>query len=243
MQRCSLFSRVQLFAFPCSGAVIGYLRIRLCAGFEPDQVAIKRADIVGEARFLERVHRLHTDADPASHRFRLWRGGSASKVLLLRLFLPRVHFHRRLEVRKRPWLLFLQHLGRRDSAAGGHRSFCDPVFSLFVPCKLLFFPKDVFNNLPSRAAALVPEHLIVSTSLSASYAVRRWLDFVRTEHEEPTEDIEVSILGEVFGYILAAAARSVGLTGRLRTSVCSPSWSSVGHQALHQLQFYPRRFP
>ena len=42
----------------------------------------------------------------------------------------------------------------------------------------------------------------------------------------PTEDIAVSILGEVLGYILAAATRSVGLTGRLRTRVCSPSWCS-----------------
>ena len=31
-----------------------------------------------------------TDADPTSHRVRLWRGGSASKVLLLRVFFPRV---------------------------------------------------------------------------------------------------------------------------------------------------------
>ena len=38
-----------------------------------------------ERRFL-RAHHLHTDADPASHRVRLWRGGSASKVLLPRLF-------------------------------------------------------------------------------------------------------------------------------------------------------------
>ena len=29
-------------------------------------------------------------------------------------------------------------------------------------------------------------------------------------HEEPTEGIWVSILGEVLGYVLAAAARSVG---------------------------------
>ena len=58
------------------------------AGFEPDQVVIKRPDVGGEVRFLERARRLHTDADPASHRVRLWRGGFASKVLLHRLLFP-----------------------------------------------------------------------------------------------------------------------------------------------------------
>ena len=33
------------------------------------------------------------DAGPASHRVRLWRGGSASKVLLHRLFFRRVRHH------------------------------------------------------------------------------------------------------------------------------------------------------
>ena len=39
-----------------------------------------------------------TDADPTSHRVRLWRGGSASKVLLLRVFFPRVRPHAHSEV-------------------------------------------------------------------------------------------------------------------------------------------------
>ena len=39
------------------------------------------------------VFRFSTDADPTSHRVRLWRGGSASKVLLSRLFFPRVRLH------------------------------------------------------------------------------------------------------------------------------------------------------
>ena len=46
-----------------------------------------------------------TDADPTSHRVRLWRGGSASKVLLHRLFFRRVHPHARPEVFNGPWLL------------------------------------------------------------------------------------------------------------------------------------------
>ena len=44
-----------------------------------------------------------TDADPTSHRVRLWRGGSASKVLLLRVFFPRVRPRGCPEVCKGPW--------------------------------------------------------------------------------------------------------------------------------------------
>ena len=46
-----------------------------------------------------------TDADPTSHRVRLRRGGSASKVVLLRVFFPRVRGHSPLEVCKSPWSL------------------------------------------------------------------------------------------------------------------------------------------
>ena len=44
-----------------------------------------------------------TGADPASHGVRLWRGGSASRVLPLRVSFPRVPLHGHQEVRKRPW--------------------------------------------------------------------------------------------------------------------------------------------
>ena len=44
-----------------------------------------------------------TGAGPASHGVRLWRGGSASRVLLHRLSFPRVPLHGHPEVRKRPW--------------------------------------------------------------------------------------------------------------------------------------------
>ena len=53
-----------------------------------------------ERHFL-RAHHPHTDADPASHRVRLWRGGSASKVLLHRLFFRRVRLHGRPPVEQR----------------------------------------------------------------------------------------------------------------------------------------------
>ena len=81
-----------------------------------------------ERHFL-RAHHPHTDADPAIHRVRLWRGGSASKVLLHRLFFRRVRLHGRPKVCNGPWLLPWSRGGRRESI----------VFSLFVPCKLLFF--------------------------------------------------------------------------------------------------------
>ena len=96
--------------------------------------------IGGEARFLERALRLHTDADPTSHRVRLWRGGSASKVLLHRVFFSRVRRHGHPEVCNGPWLLFWSRGERRDCAAGGHRSSCGPVCSQFAPCNLMFFP-------------------------------------------------------------------------------------------------------
>ena len=47
-------------------------------------------DVLNHARccvWFSNVFRLSTDADPTSRRVRLWRGGSASKVLLLREFL------------------------------------------------------------------------------------------------------------------------------------------------------------
>ena len=44
-----------------------------------------------------------TGADPASHGVRLWRGGSASRVLPHRVSFPRVPLHGHQEVRKRPW--------------------------------------------------------------------------------------------------------------------------------------------
>ena len=47
---------------------------------------------------VSQVFRLSTDADPTSHRVRLWRGGSASKVILLRVFFSRVRLHRHPEV-------------------------------------------------------------------------------------------------------------------------------------------------
>ena len=93
-----------------------------------------------ERHFL-RAHHPHTDADPASHRVCLWRGGSASKVLLLRVFFPRVRLHGHPEVCNCPWLLLWSRGGRRDCAAGGHRSFCDPVCSQSAPCILIFSPK------------------------------------------------------------------------------------------------------
>ena len=42
-------------------------------------------------------------ADRASHGVRLWRGGSASRVLPHRVSFPRVPLHGHQEVRKRPW--------------------------------------------------------------------------------------------------------------------------------------------
>ena len=56
-----------------------------------------------EACSLMLVFRLSTDAGPASHRVRLWRGGSASRVLPHRVSFPRVPLHGHQEVRKRPW--------------------------------------------------------------------------------------------------------------------------------------------
>ena len=47
---------------------------------------------------VSQVFRLSTDADPTSHRVRLWRGLSASKVLHIRVFFPRVRLHGHPEV-------------------------------------------------------------------------------------------------------------------------------------------------
>ena len=55
----------------------------------------------------------HTDADPTILRVRLWQGGSASNVLLPRLFFPRVRLHGRPEVRECPWLLLWSRGERR----------------------------------------------------------------------------------------------------------------------------------
>ena len=107
-----------------------------------------------------------TNAGPASHRVRLWRGGSASKVLLHRLFFPQVRLHGRPEVCNFPWLLLWSRGGRRDCAAGGHRSFCDPVCSQSAPRNLLFFPSKMSLRICPGGR---------SSSWPASNDVRRWL--------------------------------------------------------------------
>ena len=84
-----------------------------------------------------------TDADPTSHRVRLWRGGSASKVLLHRVFFPRVRLHGHPGVCNGPWLLLWSRGEWRDCAAGGHRSSCGPVCSQSAPCNLLFFTQKM----------------------------------------------------------------------------------------------------
>ena len=58
-----------------------------------------------------------------------------------RVFFPRVRLHGHPEVCNCPWLLLWSRGGRRDCAAGGHRSFCDPVCSQSAPCILIFSPK------------------------------------------------------------------------------------------------------
>ena len=68
-------------------------------------------------RHFLRAHHQHTDADLASHRVRLWRGGSASKVPLHRLSFRRVRLRGRPEQRKGPWLL----LWSRGEMAGQRR--------------------------------------------------------------------------------------------------------------------------
>ena len=51
----------------------------------------------------------------------------------------------------------------RDSAAGGHSPFRDPVCSQSAPCNLTVFPqKDVFNNLPVRQRFWRPELYVPS---------------------------------------------------------------------------------
>ena len=83
----------------------------------------------------------------------------------------------------------------RDSAAGGHRSFCGPVCSQSAPCNLMFFSlKDVFKNLPIWAAAMVAGAL--HGQLRTSNVAGWCLDLVASEDEEPTEGIGVSVLGD-----------------------------------------------
>ena len=71
-----------------------------------------------------------TDAGPPSHRVRLWRGGSASKGLLHRLFFRRVRLHGHPEVCNGPWLL-LWSRGEVDGAVLPKHS------SVLVQCVVL----------------------------------------------------------------------------------------------------------
>ena len=124
-----------------------------------------------------------TDANPTSHRVRLWRGGSASKVPLHRPFFRRVHPHGHPQVCNGPWLLQWSRGGRRDSAAGGHRSFCDPVCCQSAPCILLFSPlKNVCKNLPGWPAALAAG--APRAQLRTWYAA--WVEWVASERKEPS---------------------------------------------------------
>ena len=180
-----------------------------------------------------------TDADPTSHRVRLWRGGSASKVLLPRLYLPRVHLHRRLEVRKRPWLLVWSRGRRRDSAAGGHRSFCDQCLVCLFPVSYCFSLKDVFNNLPSRAAALVAgaPHCQLRTPYAAGWT-----------SSGPSMRSLLRTLRFRSSARFSAFSSQPPLVQLVLQGDCGQAFALLlgplsGHQALHQLQFYPRRFP
>ena len=102
-------------------------------------------------------------ADPASHRVRLWRGGSASKVPLHRVFCPRVRLHGHPEVCNGPWLLLWSRGGRRDCAAGGHRSYCDPVCSQSAPYNLMFFSQKMSLIIcPVRQRLWLPVSLVAS---------------------------------------------------------------------------------
>ena len=91
-------------------------------------------------------------ADPASHGVRLWRGWSASRVLLHRVSFLRVPLHGHPEVRKRPWPPLWGRGGDGDVGASP-RSACEryvrcalPVCSLclkmfsFPQCRLIIDP-------------------------------------------------------------------------------------------------------
>ena len=130
------------------------------------------------------------DADPTSHRVRLWRGGSASKVLLHRVFFPRVRLHVHPGVCNGPWLLLWSREERRDCAAGGHRSFCVPVCSQSAPCNLMFFTQKMSLIIcPVGQRPWWPELLVASFVRRTTYAAGWCLDFVASKHKEPTEGI------------------------------------------------------
>ena len=119
-----------------------------------------------------------TDAGPASHRVRLWRGGPAYKVLLLPLLLPQVRLHGHLELRKGSWLLLWSREELDGAVQPKHSSFREPCVASLLPVTNFFPLKYVFNNLPCRAAALVAG--APHCQLRTPYAAGWWLDFVRT---------------------------------------------------------------
>ena len=73
-----------------------------------------------------------------------------------------------------------------------HSSFLVQVCSQSAPCKLLFFSlKDVFNNLPSRAAALAAS--APRGQLRTRYEA--WVEFAGSEQNKPTEENVISEVG------------------------------------------------
>ena len=89
----------------------------------------------------------------------------------------------------------------RDSAAGGHSPFRDPVCSQSAPCNLTFFLlKDVFNNLPVGQRLWRPELYVPSFVRGTQPGWRR-----------------TSSRPSMRGLFMACSL----------SRVCSPSWCSV----------------
>ena len=131
-----------------------------------------------------RAHHPHTDVDPASHRVRLWRGGSASKVLLHRLFFRRCAFTDALKYVMAPDSSYgAEGNGGTAPLAVTGLSVTQCLVCLFL-VSYCFLLKDVFNNLPSRAAALAAG--APHGQLRLRYAA--WVEWVASERKTPTEE-------------------------------------------------------